>query len=209
MKIKVCGFTEPEQISAASELSVDFAGMIFYPQSPRYVLKKMKGEEVKKMNLPLEKAGVFVNASEEDILKYIAEFDLQVVQLHGDETPIFCSRISEYITVIKAFRIMETETNIDWLVKDYMESCDYFMFDKGSAGLYGGSGEKFHWSLLSNATIGKPFFLSGGIAPGDEQALKDFSHPYFYGVDINSRFETSPGVKDMNMVKEFVSHFKK
>ena len=153
----------------------------------------------------MTKVGVFVNASEEVIMRRVDEFGLDMIQLHGDETASFCNRISDHIKVIKAFRITDFDTNVDWLVSEYDEVCDYYLFDKGSAGLYGGTGKKFDWNLLEKATIGKPFFLSGGIEKSDAAALNKFSHPFFYGVDVNSRFEISPGIKDMEMVKDFIS----
>lgn len=209
MKIKVCGNTDLNQLRKLDELDIDYAGMIFYPQSPRYVLKKLSGKEVKDLDLSLTKVGVFVNASEEEIMQQIEDFGLDLVQLHGDETASFCNRISDHIKVMKAFRISDLETNIDWLVKEYDEVCDYYLFDKGSAGLYGGTGEKFNWNLLEKSNIGKPFFLSGGILAEDAAALKKFHHPFFYGVDVNSRFETEPGIKDIKLIKEFVKELKK
>jgi phosphoribosylanthranilate isomerase len=110
---------------------------------------------------------------------------------------------------MKAFRIKDFETNIDWLISEYDEVCDYYLFDKGSAGLYGGTGQKFNWNLLEKSNIGKPFFLSGGIAAEDTTALKKFHHPFFYGVDVNSRFEIEPGIKNMELIKEFVNNLKK
>lgn len=205
MKIKVCGNTDLEQLKELDYLKIDFAGIIFYEQSPRYALKNLKGNEVKELKLSLTKVGVFVNANEEEIMQRVDEFGLDMVQLHGDETATFCNKISDHIKVIKAFRVADYDTNIDWLINEYDEVCDYYLFDKGSAGLYGGTGQKFNWNLLENSMINKPFFLSGGIERTDAQALKKFSHPFFYGVDVNSRFENSPGIKDMQLVKEFIS----
>ena len=209
MKIKVCGNTDLNQLKDLEELDIDYAGMIFYPHSPRYVLKKLSGKKIKDLDLALTKVGVFVNASEEEIMQQIEDFGLDMVQLHGDETATFCNRISDHIKVIKAFRIKDFETNIDWLVNEYDEVCDYYLFDKGSAGLYGGTGQKFNWNLLEKSKIGKPFFLSGGIAAEDATALKKFRHPFFYGVDVNSRFEIEPGIKNMELIKEFVNNLKK
>ena len=209
MKIKVCGNRSLSQLKELQDLGIDYAGLIFYEQSPRYVLKEFKGKEVKNLKLNIEKVGVFVNATEEEIMKQVDDFGLDIVQLHGDETASFCERISDHIKVIKAFRIADFDTNIDWLIKEYDEMCDYYLFDKGSAGLYGGTGEKFNWDLLERSTIGKPFFLSGGIGIDDAESLKKFEHPFFYGVDVNSRFETEPGIKDMNLIKEFVMQLKK
>lgn len=209
MKIKVCGNTDVNQLKELDKLDIDYAGMIFYPQSPRYVLKKLCGKDVRETDLSLTKVGVFVNASEEEIRHQIEDFGLDMVQLHGDETASFCNRISDHIKVIKAFRILNPETNIDWLVKEYDEVCDYYLFDKGSAGLYGGTGEKFNWKLLEKSNIGKPFFFSGGITSEDASAIKKFNHPFFYGVDVNSKFETVPGMKDMGLIKEFAEELKK
>lgn len=205
MKIKVCGNTDLEQLKELAYLKVDFAGIIFYEQSPRYALKRLKGEDIKSLELSITKVGVFVNAGEDEIMQRVDEFGLDMVQLHGDETASFCNRISDHIKVIKAFRIADYETNVDWLVSEFDEVCDYYLFDKGSAGLYGGTGKKFNWNLLEKATIGKPFFLSGGIERGDAQALKKFRHPFFYGVDVNSRFEAEPGIKDMQLIEEFIT----
>lgn len=208
MKIKVCGNTDLNQLKELDELDIDYAGMIFYPQSPRYALKKLSAKQVKHLDFSFIKVGVFVNASEEEIMRQIEDFGLDTVQLHGDETASFCNRISDYIKVIKAFRIKDLETSIDWLINEYDEVCDYYLFDKGSAGLYGGTGQKFNWHLLEKSKIGKPFFLSGGIESGDAEALKEFYHPFFYGVDVNSRFETQPGIKNMALIKEFVKKLK-
>jgi phosphoribosylanthranilate isomerase len=209
MKIKVCGNTDLGQLKELNDLGIDFAGLIFYEHSPRYVLKKLPGSDVKELDLKIEKVGVFVNASEQEISKQVEDFALDIVQLQGDETASFCQRISDHVKVIKAFRVSDNDTNIDWLVKEYVDVCDFYMFDKGSAGLYGGTGEKFNWNLLANSVIDKPFFLSGGISNTDVHALKNFQHPFFYGVDINSKFEKEPGIKDMKLIKRFVSDLKK
>jgi len=209
MKIKVCGNTDLNQLKELDELEIDYAGMIFYPQSPRYVLNKLSGKDVKDLDLSLTKVGVFVNATEEEIRKQMEDFGLDMVQFHGDETASFCSRISDHIKVIKAFRITDLETNIDWLIKEYDEVCDYYLFDKGNAGLYGGTGEKFDWDILEKSNIKKPFFLSGGITREDASALKEFHHAFLYGVDVNSRFETEPGKKDMRLIQDFRNDLKK
>lgn len=209
MKIKVCGNTDEEQLKQLDALHVDYAGMIFYPQSPRFAAQKLDNARVRKLQLNLCKVGVFVNASEEEIMKQVRDYGLEIVQLHGDETPSFCQRISDQIKVIKAFRINDSETNIDWIISDYREFCDYYLFDKGSAGLYGGTGKKFDWNILVNCKIGKPFFLSGGVAPQDAQAVRNFHHPFFYGVDINSRFEISAGIKDINLITSFLNELKR
>lgn len=205
MKIKVCGITTISQLQELDAMGVDYAGLIFYARSPRYVLSKLKSKEVASLKMTTKKVGVFVNASEADITTQIELYHLDLVQLHGNETPAFCKHVSKLAKVIKAFRIGEGSTPIDWMIKPYQEDCDFFLFDHGSAGIYGGTGTKFNWDLLETAIIEKDFFLSGGIAPGDAEPVKEFSHPYFYGVDVNSKFETEPGIKNMEAVKEFVN----
>lgn len=205
MKIKVCGVTTTGQLEELDKMGIDYAGLIFYEKSPRYALSKLRSKAVAGLTLQLHKVGVFVNASENDIMTQIELYELDYVQLHGSETPTFCNHISNHVKVIKAFRIDEQNSHIDWMVKPYEEVCDFYLFDKGSAGIYGGTGKKFDWHLLEKATIGKNFFLSGGIGPEDAEAVKKFEHPYFYGVDINSKFEIEPGIKNIKLVEEFKS----
>jgi phosphoribosylanthranilate isomerase len=207
MRIKVCGMTQPDQLDVLAELGVNFAGFIFYPKSPRFALRQMTTSRIKKENR-LNKVGVFVNAGIDDVLQLVDECRLHMVQLHGDETAKYCERMADYVSVIKAFRLSDND-NIEWMIRPYMESCDMFMFDTMGAG-YGGTGKKFDWGMLRDAEIGKPFFLSGGIEPGDEENLKLFAgEPVgrsLFAVDINSRFEISPGLKDMEKVTKFVSN---
>jgi phosphoribosylanthranilate isomerase len=209
MRVKVCGMTLPEQIEQLSGLGVTFAGFIFYPKSPRYVFKHMTTTQIRKEN-NINKVGVFVNADIEEVLHLVDECRLHMVQLHGDETPKYCEKIADYVSVVKAIRVGENE-NIEWMIHPYMDVCDMFMFDTMGAG-YGGTGKKFNWETLKEATIGKPFFLSGGIEPGDEGNLREFAKEpvakSLFAIDINSRFEITPGVKDMNKVKDFVDNMK-
>ena len=197
--------TQPEQLDELSEAGANFAGFIFYPKSPRFVLRQMTTSQIRKENR-LNKVGVFVNAGMEDVLQMVDECRLHMVQLHGDETPKYCERVADYVSVVKAFRLSEND-NIEWMIRPYMEACDMFMFDTMGAG-YGGTGKKFDWNMLKDLDVGKPFFLSGGIEPGDEEKLKTFAvEPTgrsLFAVDINSRFELSPGLKDMVKVKSFV-----
>ncbi|TWI80681.1 phosphoribosylanthranilate isomerase [Lacibacter cauensis] len=198
--------TELEQLQQLGDLGVEFAGMIFYHKSPRFVLRTLTGAQVKRAKLKVYKVGVFVNASYDEIMNHVENFGLDLVQLHGDETPRFCEQVSEYIQTIKAFRITEDD-NIPWKIKDYVDACDMYMFDTMGAG-YGGTGKKFDWSMLKGLDIGKPFFLSGGIEPTDAAAVKEFANEpvakNLFALDMNSKFEISPGIKDMELVKKFV-----
>jgi phosphoribosylanthranilate isomerase len=211
MRVKVCGMTQMDQVRQLDEMAVEFCGFIFYPKSPRYFFKHAPAIELKKFKGQINKVGVFVNAFADDILRTVDDCGLYLVQLHGDETPKECEKIADYITVIKAFRLSEGD-NILWKIKDYVDVCDMFLFDTEGAG-YGGTGKKFNWDVLKGLNIGKPFFISGGIQPEDVEKLKEFSQESvakdLFAVDINSRFETSPGIKDTNKVKEFVNAIKK
>lgn len=203
MNIKVCGITEMKQLQQLDGLDIDFAGLIFYPESPRYVGDKLNKKEIKKADFDLKKVGVFVNPEMIDVLDAIDDYGLEVVQLHGDESPEMCEDLSSEVEVIKAFRITGAE-NIDELVAAYDAVCDYYLFDTG--GLkesFGGTGQQFDWSILTKAKIEKPFFLSGGIGVEDAARVKAFKHPDMFGVDINSKFETAPGVKDMKLILQF------
>jgi phosphoribosylanthranilate isomerase len=206
MKLKVCGITQLEQLKQLDEIGVNYAGLIFYEQSARCIINKLKADDVKNFPFALKKIGVFVNAEEEYILTQVENFGLDIVQLHGDETPAFCSQVSNQVTVTKAFRITQTnEQNIDWMVKPYEEYCDYYLFDTNRKNAYGGTGEKFDWKVLNENKINKPFFLSGGIGVNDIEKVKAFEHPFFYCVDVNSKVEIAEGIKDINMVREIAN----
>ena len=210
MRVKVCGVTMPSQLEALDEMSVDLAGFIFYPRSPRYVVDKIPADYLRKFKGKIAKVGVFVNMPYEELMRTVEDYRLDMVQLHGDEIPRYCERVANYITVIKAFRLSDNDP-IEWMAKPYDEACDMYMFDTLGAG-YGGTGKKFDWNVLKNSTIDKLFFLSGGIEPDDEERLKLFAKENIakkiFAVDINSKFETSPGVKDLDKVKEFVGRLK-
>ena len=202
MKVKVCGITTAEQLQQLESLGVDFAGLIFYEGSKRYAHGKLSNKQSYIKDIGIKKVGVFVNADLDFINGLIQEYDLAAVQLHGDETPAFCNSLKDRIEVIKVFRISDTTSNLDALIAPFQESCHYFLFDTDTTS-YGGSGKRFDWSVLESATINKPFFLSGGIGPDDMGILKSFKHPFLHAADINSRFETSPGIKDLELVKRF------
>jgi phosphoribosylanthranilate isomerase len=206
MRVKVCGMTQLEQVRKLDEMGLDFAGFIFYPKSPRYVGKHIKGEQLKKARLRLGKVGVFVNTGYEEVMKQVDEYGLDMVQLHGDETPRYCDQLANYVSVIKVFRLGENDP-IDWITRPYQESCDMFLFDTLGVG-YGGTGKKFNWDVLKNASVEKLFFLSGGIEPGDQEKLKEFSDSpiasRLFSIDINSRFELSAGIKDLEKISSFL-----
>lgn len=209
MNIKVCGITTLKQLQQLDGLNVDFAGIIFYKGSPRYAGESIDPAAIKNADFDLKKVGVFVNPEMIDVLDAIDNFGLDVVQLHGEETPEMCEDLSAEVEVIKAFGLSETTGNIDELVAPYDAVCDYYLFDtKAENGESGGTGKKFDWPKIASAKIEKPFFLSGGIGPDDAKLVKAFKHPDYFGADVNSLFEKEPGVKDMALVLKFMHALK-
>lgn len=203
MIIKVCGMREPDNIAQLTALPVDWIGFIFYPCSPRYaeILPA-----VTLTNLSCKKVGVFVNATQEDILEKVHVYGLDYVQLHGEESPDFCYSLQKRgIAVIKAFPITTTEDLT--ITTAYEGRADYFLFDTRCTG-YGGSGQSFDWSLLSHYAGRTPFLLSGGIHPGSIEPLRQFHHTWWAGIDLNSGFETAPGVKDIHQLNTFIHQLK-
>ena len=211
MNIKVCGITQVKQLTQLDGLNIDFAGLIFHPASPRYAVGKITGREIADADLDIKKTGVFVNAGFDEIMNRVNEFELDAVQLHGNETPELCDKLSGETEVIKVFHITPgKEQTVDELVADYDAVCDYYLFDTAGTGtLNGGTGQKFNWKALEKSRIEKPFFLSGGIGLEDAAAIKAFRHPDFFGIDINSRFEKEPGIKDMALILQLKQALKK
>ena len=211
MRSKVCGLNSVNQLMQLDAMGVEFGGFIFYAKSPRYILKHAQPADLKKAKgQKINKVGVFVNETAEQVLKQVDDCGLYLVQLHGDETPKYCEKIADYVTVIKAFRI-RNDDDVLWKIKDYQDVVDMFLFDTAGAA-FGGTGEKFDWTILQNLAINKPFFLSGGIGPDDVASLKEFAtKPVakdLFSIDINSKFELSPGVKNMDIVQSFIQKVK-
>ncbi len=205
MNIKVCGITTILQLQTLQHLGVDYAGIIFYPGSKRFAAEKLESQKQEVAKTAIKKIGVFVNAQPQEIKNAVADFGLYAIQLHGDENTEFFAALKQSLPakLIKVFRLTGQQ-NVDELVKPFAGVCDYFLFDTGTE-QFGGSGKKFDWTALEQASINKPFFLSGGIGPEDAEKIKSFRHPFLFTVDINSRFETEPGLKNMELVKQFVN----
>ena len=209
MNIKVCGITQLKQLQQLDGLNIDFAGLNFYKASPRYVVGKISKEELQSTDFDVKKVGIFVNAGYDEIIEAVEDYGLDVVQLHGDETPDLCEELQEDVEVIKVFGIDANTSSIDELVADYDAVCDYYLFDTAKDGASGGTGTQFDWKLVKKSKIEKPFFLSGGISIEDVAKIKAFKHVDFLGVDINSKFEKEPGVKDMALILQFKQAMKK
>jgi len=203
LKIKICGMREPENIIEVSELKPELMGFIFYTPSPRYVGNMLNIDVIAKIPAQIRKTGVFVNADYEEIISTVRKYSLNIVQLHGNETPDACHRIKETgIQVIKAFNIQYRSAFK--VCSKFINYTDYFLFDTLSPN-YGGSGKKFDWKILGNYDLEHPFFLSGGISPEDVNNILDIANPSFYGIDLNSKFEIKSGLKNFETLKKFFS----
>jgi len=198
MKIKVCGLRNPENIKAIAQLEPDYMGFICYEKSPRYVSETLPQALA---NVPdrVVKTLVVVNESKEKIEQLITDFGFDAIQLHGDESPEFCDVFKGKVQVVKAFGI---DDNFDFGKLDaYADSVDYFLFDTKTPA-YGGSGQTFNWDILDKYTLNKSFLLSGGISLDNLEQIKQIKYPAFYGVDLNSKFEIEPGLKDMQKLEQ-------
>ncbi len=202
MKLKVCGMKYQDNINDVASLQPDYLGFIFHQASPR----NFTGG-IPKLSESIEKVGVFVDEKVEFISRQIEKHKLSVIQLHGHESPETCRLLkSSGIKVIKVFSIKnEFEFSI---LEPYEKVCDYFLFDtKGK--LPGGNGYTFDWSVLHNYPSTKPFFLSGGIGLKQVEKLHEFKNSpaskYCYAIDVNSKFEVEPGIKNIELLKEFKS----
>ncbi len=201
--IKVCGMREPANIQELSILPIDLIGGIFYAKSPRYIGDR-KDTALAFSALPdsISSVGVFVNENAEVILQQTNSFCLKYIQLHGNETPEFCSHISKNTPVFKAFGLSEA---FDFtLLNEYESEVELFIFDT-SCKEHGGSGKKFNWNILEKYTGSTPFLLSGGIGPNDAELVQKVQHPALKGYDLNSGFEISPALKNIDSLKLFLS----
>lgn len=196
LKIKVCGTRETENIKDITTLPIDYIGFIFYGKSARYV------DSVINVAIPstIKKVGVFVNASLDEIKERIDSHSLNVIQLHGDESPDFCLQLKQLgHTVIKAFGI---DDDFEWSsIEKYVDTVDYFLFDTKSKA-YGGTGLVFNWKKLEENPYNKPYFLSGGISIDNIEEAATFKDNRLYGLDINSKFEISPALKNIDLLKQ-------
>lgn len=207
MMIKVCGMRDAQNIREVDALGVDMIGFIFWPGSKRYCAQKPA-------YLPKAKrVGVFVNASIGEIVEKVRDYELYIVQLHGDEDLAYVTKLHKALAdaaltqpiVVRAIQVSSRSQVIKANMWDGF--VDGILFETPTNG-YGGSGESFDWSLLSSYRGNAPFFLTGGIGPQSLEALKEFSHPRWAGVDLNSRFELEPGLKDVAMLKPFIEELR-
>ena len=198
MKIKVCGLRDADNIKAVAALEPDYMGFIFYNKTPRFV-DDIGIEILNAIPAHINKTAVFVDESAKTISALIDKYNFDFVQLHGNETPAFCKALRDQAIVIKAFGV-HNEFDFSQLSK-YKNKVDLFLFD-AKTDIHGGSGKTFDWSILDKYDMDIPFFLSGGLSLDNLEEVKKITHPQFYGVDLNSKFETEPGVKDIEKLQE-------
>ena len=217
MKLKVCGMKYQENMEAVATLQPDYLGFIFYDKSSRFF-----DGEIPQLPYSIKKTGVFVDADLETVLQAIKRHDLKAVQLHGNEFPEYSAKLKEHchdeldsashqkIEIIKVFSIKDS-FNFN-LLKPYEGIVDYFLFDtKGK--LPGGNGYTFNWDILKDYPSTTPYFLSGGIGLHEIENIKEFkkspASKYCYAIDVNSKFEIEPGLKNINELEKFkneISH---
>jgi len=198
MKIKVCGLRDDENIKAITALAPDYMGFIFYERTPRYV-KDIPADVLASLPANIYKTAVFVDEDKEKIDQLITDHGFNAIQLHGNESPEFAHSFRDRVAVIKAFGL-NSDFDFEQL-NNYANKVDYFLFDT-KTDLHGGSGKTFDWGILDNYKLNVPFFLSGGLSLDNLDEVAQINHPQFYGVDLNSKFETAPGLKDIEKLKK-------
>lgn len=225
MIIKVCGMRELENIREVSRLGVDWIGFIFHPESERYVsqirsragiipdyslFERRGGEKnTADKDVRVKTVGVFVDDMPQNIVTRVVNYSLDIIQLHGSESVVIIDNLRNTIDpdIHPGIRIMKTLSigNADDIkrYKEYEGHVDYFLFDTKSEQA-GGSGKQFDWDMLAEYDGNTPFILSGGIGPEDADRIASLNHPMLAGIDLNSRFETSPAVKDVELLREFI-----
>ena len=220
MVIKVCGMRDAQNIREVSQLGVDMIGMVFYPKSPRYVEMQSSHAGIipdyvkEDINIKSAKSparvGVFVDDMVQNIVTRVVNYHLDYVQLHGNEPREMCENlrltldpdIRPGIKIIKAISVSDASDIQKY--KEYVGAVDLFLFDT-KCKTVGGSGQQFDWQVLEQYDGEIPFLLSGGIGPENASRLHAFHHPKYIGIDLNSRFEIEPGVKDVEKLKGFLN----
>ncbi len=200
VKVKICGITNYRDAAAAVDMGADLLGFNFYPESPRYITAEKAAEIINKLPAFVDIAGVFVNASSDQIREIISQCQLNWVQLHGDESPQFCQSLTDLnVKTIKALRVKEQ--------KDIRQAEDYFtdavLLDAFSPEKYGGTGLTFDWNIIGH--IGKRIFLAGGINPDNAEAAVELG---VYGIDVCSGIESEPGKKDHKKMKKLFENIR-
>lgn len=205
LKIKVCGMKDPDNLEKLCAIGPDYVGYIFYPESKRFVGLQPDSALFSIPPVGILKVGVFVNEQIYQVKQIVEKYRLELVQLHGEESPEYCRALMEVgIPVIKALHPSKEDSGPE----AYNGLVRMFLFDTPGPG-WGGSGRKFDWSLLKHRRIQLPFLLSGGIGPGDSRVIREMENEKLWGIDLNSRFEIAPGLKDIRLLEDFFTEVRK
>ena len=197
MKIKVCGMRDVQNIRALVQLHPDYIGLIFYSGSKRFV-NKMDAQALMEVPEDIKLTGVFVNEDLEAVLQKIKIYNLKAVQLHGDESPEYCRSLGDQVKTIEIIKAFGIDDNFDFsALEPYLPVVDFFLFDTKTAG-HGGSGKAFNWDVLNKYPYQKSYFLSGGIGVENLDEVLAISDERLHALDLNSRFEVEPGLKDIS-----------
>lgn len=208
MKIKVCGISTRRDLLAIQDMGVEYVGFIFVPSSPRFLLNSLDAVELKLVLNAFpqtSRVGVFANENAEVVRAIAKEYALTSLQFHGDESPLYCSEFADEFEVIKSFSI-GSANDFDKCAA-FETSCKLFVFDTEGP-LLGGNGTSWDWKLMSHYSGSTPFLVSGGIGPDDISKIRAVTHNRFLGIDINSKFETAPGMKNVETLIQFVGTVK-
>ena len=203
--IKVCGMRDPVNLEQLCALEPDYVGFIFYAPSKRYVGEDPDPALFRIPGPAIKKVGVFVDEDLGMVRKIVRQFGLDAVQLHGNESVDYCGQLSK--AGPEVIKVLDPHAG-DAEIKQYSGPADYILFDSAGKGS-GGTGLKFNWELLRGLPVHAPFFISGGIGPDDAGVLRKLGIGGLAGVDLNSRFELAPGIKDIKLLKEFFMHIRK
>jgi len=207
LKLKVCGMKFAANIAAVAALQPDYLGFIFYDKSPRFI-SDVSAELIKYIPAEIKTVGVFVDEELDIVKKKVNLYQLKAVQLHGSESPEYCVALKNTFNGLEVIKAFGVDERFEFSILDnYADVVDYFLFDTKTKA-HGGSGKTFNWSILEQYKLNKPYFLSGGIDLEHVDAIAEIKDQRFYALDINSRFETEPGVKDVERIKAFVAKMK-
>ncbi|MCU4154921.1 phosphoribosylanthranilate isomerase [Carboxylicivirga sp. A043] len=202
-EIKVCGMRDSSNISELLMLKPEYVGFIFYEKSPRFIEQKPNIA----FRAATKKVGVFVNASERTINEKRIHFGLDIIQLHGNESPELCFLLKQ--SGAKVMKVFQVDEDFDFQqTRRYQDYCDYFLFDTQTKA-FGGSGKKFDWRLLGKYNNARPVFLSGGIGPDDVNEIKKIKDLNLKAIDVNSKFELEPAIKDIQLLSDFFNELRK
>ena len=208
LKLKVCGMKFAANVAAVASLQPDYLGFIFYDKSPR-LISDVSAELIKYIPSEIRTVGVFVDEDLEVVQKKVNLYQLKAVQLHGGESPQYCAALKNNFNSLEVIKAFGVDEYFDFsILNAYAAVVDYFLFDTKTKA-HGGSGKTFDWKILDGYPLDKPYFLSGGIDLEHAAAINAMEDSRLYTLDINSRFEVEPGVKDAEKIKEFIKEMEK